>query len=202
MSKAKNHLCRDPVMRAIVDSTQLRRRRRDSDVYTAVLRSIVYQQLSGKAASTIHGRFLELFDDGRPEAKKLARMSETRLTSAGLSGQKSGYVKNVARHWNRHRWIDKDWNQVSDEQFVEQLTEIKGVGVWTAQMVLMFTLRRPDVLPLNDLGICKAVAKAYRLRSKGKRLEQRIVQVAESWRPYRTLACLYLWEWIDKGGDK
>lgn len=197
MSKARRHLCRDPIMREIVEATRLRQRHHDGDVYLALLRSIVFQQLSGKAASTIFGRFIQLFPDEYPDATQLRRLHKTKLTSCGLSKQKADYVQNVARYWSENDLDETDWTCYSDEEFIAEVTPIKGVGVWTAQMVLMFTLKRPDVLPLNDLGIRNAIVKAYRLRSKGPRLETRMTEVARAWRPYRTLACRYLWEWVD-----
>lgn len=193
MKKAKAHLSRDPVLRKIIESTKLPRRKWERDVYVALLRSIVFQQLSGKAAGTIYGRFLELFPDAYPEPKKLGRMSVPRLRSAGLSNQKAGYVKNVAKHWVQQDLADTRWASYSDDQFIDEVTQIKGVGVWTAQMVLMFTLKRPDILPLNDLAICNAIKNAYRLRVTGKKLEKRMIDIAEPWRPYRSTACLYLW---------
>ena len=193
MKKGKAHLRRDPVMRQIIDSTSLPRRKWERDVFMALLRSIVYQQLSGKAAGTIYGRLLDLFADGNPDPKKLSRMSDAKLNSVGLSKQKTSYVKNLATHWIKNDLEGTTWSKVSDEDFIDEVTQIKGVGVWTAQMVLMFTLKRPDVLPLNDLAICKAIKAAYRLRSTGKRLEKRMVEIAKPWRPYRTLACEYLW---------
>jgi len=193
MKKAKTHLSRDPVMLGMIESISLPTRKWEREVFTALLRSIVYQQLSGKAAGTIYGRLLDLFAGRKPDPKKLSRMSESKLRSVGLSKQKTGYVKNLAKHWIQNDLAGTNWSKVSDEDFVDEVTQIKGVGVWTAQMVLMFTLKRPDVLPLNDLAICKAIKHAYRLRSKGKRFEERMVEIAEPWRPYRTLACLYLW---------
>ncbi len=197
MKKATKHLRQDPVLRAIIDTTSLPRRKSEKDVFLALLRSIVYQQLSGKAAGTIYGRFLDLFPKALPEAKKLNRMNSEKLRAAGLSNQKAGYVKNVASHWIENDLKGTDWSEYSDERFIDEVTQIKGVGVWTAQMVLMFTLQRTDVLPLNDLGICNGLKRAYRLRSTGKRLQERMVEIAEPWRPYRTLACLYLWASLD-----
>lgn len=196
--KAKAHLCQDPVMSQIIHATRLRRRETEDDVYLALVRSIVYQQLSGKAAGTIYGRFLNLFPKQNPSPLNLSRTHEDTLRGVGLSKQKTSYVKNVAEHWKANQLHRCDWSRVTDDEFLQEVTQIKGVGTWTAQMVLMFCLQRPDVMPLNDLGICTAITKAYRLRVQGPRLQQRMQKISEPWRPYRTLACQYLWQWLDQ----
>lgn len=196
--KAKAHLSQDPRFREIVANTKLKRSASDGDVYAALLRTIVFQQLSGKAANTIHVRFLKLFQNGYPHADELLCLSQTELTNVGLSRQKSGYVQNVAKYWTDHQLFQTEWKALPDDEIVERLTAIKGVGLWSSQMILMFTLNRPDVFPVNDLGIRNAIIKRYRLRSRGKTLEKRLIQIAEPWRPYRTLACRYLWLWIDE----
>jgi DNA-3-methyladenine glycosylase II len=195
--KAKSHLSRDPKLAQIISVTKLRPRQHDGDIYRALLRSIIYQQLSGKAAATIHKRFLDLFPDGYPHASQLVTHRDDQLREAGLSRQKSGYLRNVASHWMKEDLDEVNWSQLSDEQILTRLTAIKGVGTWTVQMLLMFNLKRPDVFPLGDLGIRNAVIKKYRLRSKGKSLDRRLLRIAEPWRPYRTLASLYLWSWLD-----
>jgi len=195
--KAIAHLSLDPRFKTLIDETKLRKQTRDGDVYANLIRAIVYQQLSGKAAGTIHGRFLDLFKDQYPNAKKLVRMDVEQLRAVGLSYQKANYIKNVAQFWLDQRLKSMDWKKLSDDEAVELLTQIKGVGVWSAQMILMFTLKRPDVFPIGDLGIRNAIIKKYRLRSSGKALEKRILKIAEPWRPYRTLACVFLWSWLD-----
>ena len=195
--KARVHLSRDPRLKEIIEATKLKRRVSDGDVYASLIRTIVYQQLSGKAASTIHGRFLALFPDAYPRPEELLKLSSSELRQVGLSGQKSRYVRNVASYWVTERLHECNWSKQPDDEVVRMLTKITGVGTWSAQMILMFTLQRPDVFPVNDLGIRNAIVKRYRLRSKGRRLDSRLVQIAEAWRPYRTLACRYLWSWLD-----
>ena len=195
---AKAHLSQDPVFREIIETTKLRRRTTDGDIYAALVRTIIFQQLSGKAATTIYLRFLELFKDAYPHPAKVVRLKQEQLGAVGLSRQKSAYVQNVATYWMDNQLKATCWEKLPDDDVVELLTQIKGVGTWSAQMILMFTLKRPDVFPLNDLGIRNAIIKRYRLRSKGKTLDDRILQIAESWRPYRTLACQYLWRSLDK----
>lgn len=196
--KAVAHLERDTRFREIIKSTKLKRRPSDGDVYSMLVRTIIYQQLSGKAAATIHARFLQLFKDGYPHAAELAKMKTGALRNVGLSGQKSDYVRNVAKFWIAQQLDHQcDWRHLTDEEIIAILTKIKGVGTWSVQMILMFTLKRPDVFPLNDLGIRNAMVKRYRLRSKGRKLDDRLTTIAYAWRPYRTLACLYLWQWLD-----
>ncbi len=195
--KAIAHLSQDPLFKEIIEVTKISRSKSDGDAYTSLIRAIVYQQLSGKAAGTIHERFLALFKNGYPEAKHLIRFSEEELRAVGLSRQKGSYIQNVANFWIDNKLKNTDWKKLSDDEIIEMLTEIKGVGVWTVQMLLMSTLKRPDVFPTNDLGINNAIIKRYRLRSKGKQLTKRILKISEAWSPYRSTACLYLWRWID-----
>lgn len=197
MSKALKHLRQDERFAEIIEATKLRRRTHDPDVYRSLLRAIVFQQLSGKAAATIHGRFLELFEDEYPHAKQLVKFNAKTLRAAGLSGQKSTYLKNVAQFWLDQNLAQVEWKSWTDDEIIDELTSIKGVGTWTVQMLLMSTLKRPDVFPMGDLGIRNAIIKKYRLRSKGKALDRRLLQIAKHWRPYRTKACLYLWSWLD-----
>jgi len=197
MKKAKLHLSEDRRLGDVVAATKLTRHVTDGDVYFALLRAVVFQQLSGKAAGTIHSRFLNLFEGNYPDPAVLISMDEALLTGVGLSRQKSKYIRNVATLWMAKRCDEIDWKLLGDDAVVEHLTTIKGVGTWTAQMILMFTLERPDVFPVNDLGIRNAMIKLYRLRSKGRVLDRRMLEIAEAWRPHRTLACRYLWRSID-----
>ncbi len=196
--KGREHLSKDPLFREIIEQVKLPRIQRDANVYHALLRAIIFQQLSGKSASTIHQRFLDKFSGSYPKPKKLVSCTDEELRAVGLSRQKANYVRNVAQFWLDHQLQKMDWNRTTNEEVLNLLTQIKGVGTWTVQMLLMFTLNRPDVFPTGDLGIQNAIVKRYRLRSKGKKLTQRMEQIASAWSPYRTLACRYLWRWIDQ----
>lgn len=185
---------RDPVLARIVDRSEPFRRYDRPDLYLDLLESIVSQQLSVKAASTIFGRFLDLFPKRHPDPRRLARMTVTRLRAAGVSRQKAGYLKNVAV-FALHGGLDHGrLHAMDDEAVVRHLTAIKGVGRWTVEMLLMFPLDRPDVFPADDLGIQSSMMKLYGLR-RGKRLKVRLARIAENWRPHRTLACKFLWRW-------
>lgn len=187
-------LHRDPIMRRIIKGTGLLKpRRAQKDIYGALLRSITGQQLSVKAAATIHGRFLDLFHENDPNPTRLLRMPIEKLRSAGLSMQKANYLKSVAAQAQQGNLEFKSINQLDDDALVRSLTEIKGIGVWSAQMVMMFALQRPDVFPTGDLGIQQSMAKHYGIQDKGKALIQSMETIADHWRPFRTLACRHLW---------
>jgi len=190
----------DPVMARLIDEhgAAVRRdlrRERPGDAYGALLRSIVGQQLSTKAAATIYGRMLELFGGHAPTPKQLLAADPEAIRAAGLSRPKIAYLRDLAEHVESGALELERLPELSDEEVAAQLTAIKGLGQWTADMFLMFHLRRPDVLPVGDQGIRRAVQVEYRLRKlpDPKRLER----IARPWRPHRTLACLFLWSSLD-----
>jgi len=195
MKKIIKYLSEDPMLRRIIPDVPLAINDR-GDLYHALLRSIVGQQLSVKAASTIHGRFMNLYD-GSPTVDELLATETETLRSAGLSYQKAGYVHNVATYFKEYQLEKTDWSAKSDEEIITQLTTIKGVGKWTVQMILMFSLQRPDVFPVDDLGIKNAMVELYQLTETGKDLKKRMTEIAEPWSPYRTYACRMLWNWKD-----
>jgi DNA-3-methyladenine glycosylase II len=189
--------CGDPVMAALVESIGpldrgARLRGRPDDAYGSLVRTIVGQQLSMKAARTIYARLIALFGDNPPTPAELIAAEETALRAAGLSRQKIGYLRDLAtRVQNGELELDA-LHELPDEEVSARITAVKGLGQWSADMFLMFHLRRPDVLPAGDLGIRRAVEKVYRLPGLPDQDALRIL--AEPWRPWRTLACLYLWE--------
>jgi DNA-3-methyladenine glycosylase II len=198
--KAIEALRADPVMaRLIDDHDKLVRadlkRERGGDAYGALVRSIVGQQLSTKAAATIYGRMLELFGGHTPTPKQLLKVNPDKIRAAGLSRPKIAYLRDLATHVEEGTLELERLPELPDEEVAAQLTSIKGLGPWTADMFLMFHLGRPDILPVGDQGIRRAVMVEYRLRKlpDAKRLEK----IAKPWRPYRTLACLYLWSSLD-----
>ena len=193
--KIRKHLARDPAMRRVLRVVDRPYPQQGRDPYTALIEAIMSQQLSGKAAATIHGRFLDLFARRYPDPKLLARMTPAQLRKAGVSRQKAGYVKNVAAFALEHGLDRKHLSRLSDDEIIEHLTQIKGVGRWTVEMLLMFDLGRPDVLPVDDLGIQQAMQKLYGIRAKGRKLHAPMAKLAEPWRPYRSYACMLLWQW-------
>jgi DNA-3-methyladenine glycosylase II len=190
----------DPVMARLVDehAAVVRRdlsRERPGDAYGALLRSIVGQQLSTKAARTIYGRMADLFDGHAPTPRQLLAVDPERIRAAGLSYSKISYLRDLAAHVEDGSLELARLPELPDEEVSAQLTAIKGLGQWTADMFLIFHLGRPDVLPVGDLGIRRATQVAYRMRKlpDAKRLEK----VARPWRPYRSLASLFLWSSLD-----
>ena len=169
--------------------------KKDLNYFEALVRAIVYQQLSGKAAATIYKRFKNLFIKNKyPSPIMVMERSHEELRSVGLSNQKASYIHNIANAFYTGA-IPKDINIIGDKEVIECLTTIKGVGPWTAEMFLMFTLNRPDVFPVTDLGIQKGFQLFFQL-DKIPRPDQ-MIKKAEPWRPYRTLASWYLWRLVE-----
>lgn len=163
--------------------------------FTAISRSIVFQQLSGKAATTIYNRFAALFPDETPTAHAVLDASDEQLRSAGLSRQKIGYLRDFSARVVAGQVPIDTLHELSDDEIIAALVSVKGIGRWTAQMFLMFRLGRPDVLPDLDLGIQKGVQRAYRMRKLPT--PKRVVEVGAKWAPYRTVASWYLWRSLD-----
>ena len=192
------HLHRDDKLKRVMEATILSWSEVYRDVYSQLIRSIVYQQLSTKAATTIYGRFMLLFPDDYPVAEQILNMDMEELRAVGLSRQKAAYIRNVAAFFLEEELFDLDWDTKSNEEILHLLTQIKGVGKWTVQMLLMFTLEREDIFPVNDLGIQQAMIRLYGLEGDKKSILKQMEALAEPWRPYRTLACFYLWQWKDE----
>ncbi len=195
--KITRHLSKDPVLESLIGRYPPPAFRKSTGLYPDLLRSIVGQQLSGKAAETIHSRFLNLFDDRIPNANKILAMDMETLRSVGLSRQKASYLQNVSTFFIKEKIEHSDLHDMDDEAIIALLTQVKGVGRWTVEMILMFSLNRPDVLPLDDLGIRNGMIAQYGLTETGRALKQRMVEVAEPWRPYRTYACWYMWRSLE-----
>ena len=194
------HLAQDPGMARIIAQTPTPKIFGDSndDVYLALLESIVSQQISTKAADAIFGRLCSLFPNNYPRAEALLALSFDDLRSVGLSGQKAKYLQSVADFSIQHPLDRAHLDPMTDEEVVQYLTPIKGVGRWTVEMLLMFVLDRPDVFPIDDLVIRQRMVLAYPDQTTGltgRALYTVLHQIAEPWRPYRTTACRYLWRW-------
>ena len=172
-----------------------RRRGRPEDAYGALVRTIVGQQLSTKAARTIYARLVALFGDNPPTPAELIAAEAVDLRAAGLSRQKISYLRDLARRVHDGELELDILHELSDEEVAARITAVKGLGQWSADMFLIFHLRRPDVLPVGDLGIRRAVEKAYGLPALPE--ADHLRTIAEPWRPHRTLASLYLWESLE-----
>ena len=186
----------DKHLRPVIDTCQFPRSRKNTDIYLALLSSIVSQQLSVKAADTIYNRFLDLFDNQYPDPKSISRARLKYLQKAGLSRQKANYIKNVAAFALQDDGLNyHQLKKRSNEELIDHLTQIKGVGRWTVEMLLMFAFDRKDVFSADDLGIQQAMKRLYQLDSSGRALKIHMHAIAENWRPYRTIVCKYLWQW-------
>lgn len=161
----------------------------------ALVRSIVSQQLSTSAASTIHSRLLALVGVPNPLPEQWLALNDPAMRAAGLSRQKIAYIRDLARHVQDGELPMAKLHEMSDDEVIEALTRVKGIGVWTAQMFLMFRLGRPDILPVLDLGIRNAFRRAYRLRKDPT--AKRMHVIAKSWAPYRSVASWYLWQSLE-----
>jgi DNA-3-methyladenine glycosylase II len=184
----------DPVLRDVIERVgpyRLEPRVAGSHL-DALVRSIISQQLSTKAAATIHGRVLALHGTDAPAPAAWLALGDAVLREAGLSRQKIGYIRDLAQHVHDDTLPMARLHELDDDQVIEVLTRVKGIGVWTAQMFLMFRLGRPDVLPVLDLGIRNAMRQAYRMRKEPTHARMRAI--AASWAPYRSVACWYLWQ--------
>lgn len=195
---ALTHLAADPVLHTVIKRVELSfSRPTTGDVYFDLLRSIAGQQLSVKAAKTIFGRFEDLFESGYPYPDEVLELELETLRGVGFSRQKSSYIQNVARFFKDYHLEEKDWSTMDNDAIVDYLSQIKGVGKWTVQMILMFSLQRLDVFPVDDLGIQNAMIDLYAIEEKGRQLKKRMVAMATAWQPYRSIACYYLWRHKD-----
>jgi len=190
-------LRRDPILAALIRKhgpCGLAAAQR-ADHFSALVRAIVGQQLSTKAASTIHKRLVDLMGGGRATPDAVACLTDAQLRAVGLSRQKSAYLRDLCAKVADGTVRLDALERMTDDDVIVELTKVKGVGRWTAQMFLMFRLHRPDVLPVGDLGIVNAVKRVYGLRKAPT--AQRIAKIGDAWRPYRSVASWYLWRSLD-----
>jgi len=160
--------------------------------------SIMSQQLSTKVADVFHKRFLALFNDKEPTPKQIVETPFETLRGIGLSNAKANYVLNVCRFFIEEKITDNRLQQMDNEELIKYLSRIKGVGQWTVEMILMFTLGREDIFAIDDLGIQQAICKLYKIDPADKKeMKQKMLKISAKWSPYRTYACRYLWGWKD-----
>ncbi len=193
----KKHLSKDKVLATIVkkDNHSLSLQK---NIPIKLMGSIISQQLSTKVAAIIYDRFLALYPAKKPTIQKVLDTPEETLRAIGISYAKINYIYAVASFCLEHKITDKKLQQLSNEAIIELLTQIKGVGKWTVEMLLMFSLGREDVFAVDDLGIQQAMTKLYNLDTANKKqLKLDMLAIAQAWSPYRTYACLHLWRWKD-----
>jgi DNA-3-methyladenine glycosylase II len=196
MRKAILHLKKaDPVMRAIIERVGAYEIQHREPSFETLVRSIVYQQLSGKVASVILGRLIALLPDAKVTPDAILKLTPARMRKAGLSKQKTAYIRDLARKTKKGQVKFETLAELTDVEVIEHLTQVKGIGVWTAHMFLIFALRRLDVLATGDLGVRMAVRKAYQLEELP--LPKEMEELAVAWRPYASVAVWYLWRSLD-----
>jgi DNA-3-methyladenine glycosylase II len=195
MRKAINHLKNaDPVLRDIIERVGAYRIEYGEPVFHSLAEAIVYQQLNGKAAFTIFKRFAALAGEPlTPEG--ILKLTDAQMRGAGLSKQKTSYLRDLAERTKRGELNFANLANLPDEAVIEQLTQVKGIGVWTAHMFLMFSLRRPNVLPTGDFGVKMAIKRHYRKRKPPD--PKQMEKIAKCWEPFRSVACWYLWRSLD-----
>lgn len=186
-------LFNDSKLDKISESIDLTKLTKTKDVYLDLLEVIISQQLSGKVAKVIFNRFLELFDDNYPKPEILLNIDVKVLRGVGLSNAKSNYVKNLAEFALNNDLSLSHVDSLSDDEIVELLTKVKGIGKWSVEMLLIFSLDRADVFPYDDLVIKKSMIEIYGIKKEGKDLIEKMNKIAEKWKPKRTIASRYLW---------
>jgi DNA-3-methyladenine glycosylase II len=192
------HLSKDKRLKKVIESQPLFVLEKRNKIYLRLCSSILSQQLSTTVARVLYNRFLALYDNREPTAKQILETPADTFRSIGFSNAKASYVHNVCRFFIENKITDAQLHKMSNEEVIELLTQIKGVGKWTAEMILMFTLGREDVFALDDLGLKQGVVKLYNLKETDKKLlYKKIEKISLKWRPYRTYASRYLWDWKD-----
>jgi DNA-3-methyladenine glycosylase II len=192
------HLSKDKKFKKILEKQEPFILEQRKNVYLQLCASIISQQLSTKVAKVIYQRFLNLFGKKIPTTKQILNMPVETYRGIGFSYQKAGYIHNVCKFFIENKLTDARLGKMSNEEIIDMLTQIKGVGKWTVEMILMFTLGREDVFAVDDLGIQQAITKLYKLDAADKKLmKEKMLLISAKWSPYRTYACRYLWGWKD-----
>lgn len=197
--EAYRHLKKDPVMHAVIQATGLLEKPTQYAVYPALLSSVLSQQLSSKAAETIKKRLQSRFDHKFPEPEVLLPFPQEELRACGLSNAKAVYLKGIAEFALKGQLNDRELNRMSDQEVVAHLVQLKGVGRWTAEMILIFSLGRPDVFPVDDAGIRQALQTLYGFNTERISDTWAFYEISRPWAPYRSLAARHLWRWLDGG---
>ena len=193
-----DHLRKDPLLGSILVEAESIELEKQENICSWLCASIISQQLSTKVAKIIHGRFLDLYDGKEPSVSQILETPFEKLRGIGMSNSKANYVKNVALFDVEHGLKAAHLDKMTDNEVKQYLLQIKGVGNWTSEMMLMFAMARQDVFSSGDLGIQKAMTELYSLEeSQSKKLQKDMTAIAKNWRPYRTYACLHLWKWKD-----
>lgn len=192
------HLSKDKRLKKLIESQPVFVLEKRNKVYLRLCSSVLSQQLSTTVAKVLYKRFLGLFNGKEPTAKQILNTPAETFRSIGFSNAKASYVHNVCRFFIKNKITDAQLHKLSNQEVIDLLTQIKGVGKWTVEMILMFTLGREDVFALDDLGLKQSVVKLYNIKETDKKLlAKRIEKISSKWSPYRTYASRYLWNWKD-----
>ena len=193
-----SHLSKDKKLARLVAAGEPHKLVKRKNVFTYLCASIMSQQLSTKVAKVIHQRFLDLYEGAEPTPQQIVDTPFEKLRGIGLSNAKVSYVQNVARFEMEFGMDHRKLHAMANEEVIEYLTQIKGVGRWTVEMLLMFALGREDVFAIDDLGIQNAMIGIYKLdRADKKKFRDDLLRISKKWSPYRTYACVHLWQWKD-----
>jgi DNA-3-methyladenine glycosylase II len=196
------HLSKDKKLKLIIELQKPYILGLRNKVYLRLCASILSQQLSTKVADVLYGRFINLYDGKEPTPQQILETPLTTFRSIGFSNAKASYVHNVCRFFIDNKITDARLHKMNNDEVLDLLTKIKGVGKWTVEMILMFTLGREDIFALDDLGLQQSVIKLYKLKETDKKLlRQKIESISKRWSPYRTYASRYLWGWKDNTPD-
>ena len=185
----------DPKLYEVSLQVQLNEQAKPEDYFVDLVDSIISQQLSGKAAATIFGRFKKLFSNGQITVSKLIKLDDEQIRQAGISYSKIKYIKGIAEEIKNKKLNLENLENLTDGEVIEELIKLKGVGVWTAEMFLMFTLQRDDIFSAGDLGLQNAMIKLYKLKDKPGKEE--LVKLSSKWSPHRTFASRILWRSLE-----
>lgn len=192
------HLQKDKKFAAFINEPLHERIKPHKNIPLQLIGSIMSQQLNTKVADIIYNRFLALYKNKEPKPQQIIDTPNETLRAIGLSNAKVSYVKNVAAFCVENKVTDKKLHAMSNEEIIELLTQIKGVGKWTVEMLLMFALGREDVFSIDDYGVRSAMIKMYKLEKLDKKkLREKLIKISDKWSPYRTYGCLYCWHWKD-----
>ena len=192
------HLSKDRKLKTLVESGEPHQLKKRKNIWIYLCASIMSQQLSTKVADVIYKRFIALYGGKEPTPEQIIETPSETLRGIGLSNNKVSYIKNVAQFETDYGMDAKKLAKMTNEEIIEYLVVIKGVGRWTVEMLLMFALAREDVFAVDDLGIQNAMIKLYKLdREEKKQLKEEMLKLSAKWSPYRTYACLHLWKWKD-----
>jgi DNA-3-methyladenine glycosylase II len=197
------HLSKDKKLKKIIEQQLPFILIKRKNVYLHLCNSIMSQQLSTKVADVFQKRFLNLYKGKTPTAQQIAETPFETLRSIGLSNAKANYVLNVCKFFIDEKVTDARLHKMTNEELIKYLTQIKGVGQWTVEMILMFTLGREDIFAVDDLGIQQAICKLYKINATDKKtMKEKMLSISKKWTPYKTYACRYLWGWKDNAAAK